>query len=61
MFFRSPLKLWLSPCNHSDTEQKWYFTNYEEEGIPAIEEVEENDHDELWEGGKEISSLGSND
>jgi hypothetical protein len=46
-FFRSPLKLWLSPCNHSDTEQKWYFTNYEEEGIPAIEEEEETDHDEL--------------
>ena len=45
MCSRSPLKLWLSPCNHSDTEQKWYFTNYEEEGIPAI--TDQAEHDEL--------------
>jgi len=42
---RSPLKLWLVVCNHSDTEQKWYFTNYDEEGIPNRPEEEE--HDEL--------------
>ena len=38
---RQPLKLWLQPCNHADTEQKWYFTNFEEEGIPQINSQEE--------------------
>jgi hypothetical protein len=47
--FSSPLKLWLSPCNRSDTEQKWYFTNYDEEGIPTIPTItdEEMEHDEF--------------
>ena len=46
------------PCNHSDTQQKWYFTNYDEDGIPPVysedhddsidnSKEEENDHDEL--------------
>jgi len=30
---RTPLKLWLKPCKMEDTEQRWYFTNYEDEGI----------------------------
>ena len=58
ILFRSPLKLWLVPCNHSDTQQKWYFTNYDEDGIPPVysedhddsidnSKEEENDHDEL--------------
>lgn len=34
---RSPLKLWLKPCNAQDTEQKWFFTQYEEEGIVETE------------------------
>ena len=55
LFFRSPLKLWLEKCDNSDTQQKWYFTNYDEEGIPAVTDQEEEeehdddmDHDELW-------------
>ena len=52
---RTPLKLWLLECNPGDTEQKWFFTNYDEEGIPHRsfsgledeEEEEEKDHDEL--------------
>ena len=50
---RSPLKLWLLPCNPGDTEQKWFFTNFDEEGIPhrsargLEEEEEEESHDEL--------------
>eukprot|EP00088_Acartia_fossae_P014334 TRINITY_DN17664_c0_g1_i2.p1 TRINITY_DN17664_c0_g1~~TRINITY_DN17664_c0_g1_i2.p1 ORF type:complete len:593 (+),score=94.71 TRINITY_DN17664_c0_g1_i2:2-1780(+) len=42
---RQPLKLWLVPCNRFDTEQKWYFTNYAEEGIPPYEEVDVDDSD----------------
>ena len=43
-FNRSPLKLWLQPCNNADTEQKFYFTNYDEDGIPPIleEDLEED-------------------
>ena len=37
---RSPLKLWLVKCNRADTEQKWYFTHYAEEGIPPHTEEE---------------------
>ena len=46
-FFRSPLKLWLLPCNNADTEQKFYFTNYDEDGIPPI--LEDDLEDELEE------------
>jgi len=41
---RQPLKLWLEPCNKGDTEQKWFFTNYDENGIPPISISE---HEEL--------------
>jgi hypothetical protein len=49
---RTPLKLWLVECNSGDTEQKWFFTNYDEEGIPhrslsSQEEGEEEPRDEL--------------
>jgi len=37
---RTPLKLWLMPCELSDTQQKWYFTKYQDE------EDEEDDEDE---------------
>jgi len=30
---RSPLKLWLKPCSNQDTEQKWYFTHYDDQGL----------------------------
>merc|ERR1719219_953958 len=30
---RTPLKLWLVTCRPGDTEQQWWFTNYNEEGI----------------------------
>jgi len=30
---RTPLKLWLKPCDPKIAEQKWFFTRYEEEGI----------------------------
>ena len=43
---RSPLKLWLQPCNNADTEQKWYFTNYDEDGIPPLLEEEEEGEEE---------------
>ena len=46
-FNRSPLKLWLLPCNNADTEQKFYFTNYDEDGIPPI--LEDDLEDELEE------------
>ena len=51
IFCRSPLKLWLLPCNNADTEQKFYFTNYNEDGIPPIleEEMEEELEEELEE------------
>jgi len=46
-----PLKLWLKPCNAMDDEQKWFFTNYEEEGIVErelrIDAESDEDHDEL--------------
>jgi len=34
---REPLLLWLLPCERADTQQKWYFTHYQEEGIPPRE------------------------
>jgi len=40
---RSPLKLWLVDCLDNDTQQKWYFTNYDNEGLPTIYK----EHDEL--------------
>ena len=30
---RSPLKLWLVECSQQDKEQKWYFTNYDDQGL----------------------------
>ena len=30
---RTPLKLWLKECNQQDKEQKWYFTNYDDQGL----------------------------
>jgi len=30
---RTPLKLWLTRCDKSETEQKWYFTRWDDEGI----------------------------
>ena len=34
LFNRYPLKLWLKPCDTADPEQKWFFTNYNQNGIP---------------------------
>ena len=42
---RTPLKLWLVPCSPTDTEQKWFFTHYDEEGIPKL--AEGSVHDEF--------------
>jgi len=48
---RSPLKIWLVACNAMDTEQKWFFTNFDEDGIPRLQEQEEEEeeikHDEF--------------
>eukprot|EP00092_Neocalanus_flemingeri_P057783 GFUD01068747.1.p1 GENE.GFUD01068747.1~~GFUD01068747.1.p1 ORF type:complete len:529 (+),score=152.63 GFUD01068747.1:378-1964(+) len=44
---RTPLKLWLKPCNMQDTEQKWYFTNFDEEGLFVEKERESTDKIEL--------------
>jgi len=61
--------LWLLPCERSDTQQKWYFTHYQEEGIPPreaswIEEnivedsQEERDHETLGDDGEEYQQEG---
>ena len=44
---RHPLKLWLVDCDKSDTEQKWYFTSYNEDGIPPAPGTSDNAHEEL--------------
>jgi len=44
---RTPLKLWLKSCNMQDTEQKWYFTNFDEEGLFGKQEVDEANRIEL--------------
>jgi polypeptide N-acetylgalactosaminyltransferase len=54
---REPLLLWLVKCNRADTEQKWYFTNYEEEGIPPYKEVEEDYDDTDEESGPSHTEL----
>ena len=41
---RHPLKLWLEPCDETDPEQKWFFTNYNQSGIPT---GESSKHEEL--------------
>jgi hypothetical protein len=51
---RTPLKLWLLPCNPTDTEQKWFFTNYSEDGIPHIEEEQEEEEDSGSESHDEL-------
>jgi len=43
---RDPLKLWLVKCKTTDTEQRWYFTHYDDEGIPKLE-ADEIKHDEF--------------
>jgi len=30
---RTPLKLWLKECNSRDTEQKWFWSNFDDEGL----------------------------
>ena len=40
---RTPLKLWLVKCSSQDTQQKWYFTKFDEEGLF----MEHRDHVEL--------------
>ena len=30
---RTPLKLWLKDCNSRDTEQKWFWSNFDDEGL----------------------------
>jgi len=39
---REPLLLWLVPCEPSDTQQKWYFTIYQEEGFPDRTSLEDH-------------------
>ena len=52
---RYPLKLWLQPCDKADTEQKWYFTNFDEDGIPPL--LEEDIYEEEDEGEPRHSEL----
>ena len=37
---RSPLKLWLKECNSRDTEQKWFWSNFDDEGLFLGEDQE---------------------
>ena len=39
---RSPLKLWLKPCNSQDTEQRWFFTEFDDQGVFISEEEDES-------------------
>ena len=40
---RSPLKLWLKECNSKDTEQKWYWSNFDDDGVFLSDEDEDDD------------------
>ena len=53
---RTPLLLWLVPCNSMDTEQKWYFTNYDEEGIPKVSDDDEYDDDDIENNDDDMES-----
>jgi len=44
---RNPLKLWLVACNKMDTEQKWFFTNYDEDGLHNSLSRDTIEHTEL--------------
>jgi len=51
---RTPLQLWLVECNKADTQQKWFFTNFEENGIPDIGESEDDEEGEEGVGRDEL-------
>merc|ERR1719483_1953766 len=40
---RSPLKLWLKPCSVQDTEQRWFFTRWEDDGIVKLKSQEKTE------------------
>jgi len=42
---RHPLKLWLKECDSKDTEQKWFWTNYDEDGVFLNQEDDSNADD----------------
>jgi len=43
---RHPLKLWLKECDSKDTEQKWFWTNYDEDGVFLNQEDDSNADDQ---------------
>ena len=56
---RTPLQLWLVECNKADTQQKWFFTNFEENGIPDIGESEDDALQEVSRLPKETPGLAA--
>ena len=42
---RTPLKLWLKPCNSQDTEQRWFFSEFDDQGV-FISDDDEDDQEE---------------
>ena len=36
---RTPLKLWLVECDQRDSLQKWYFTNFDDQGLFVSQEA----------------------
>lgn len=44
---RTPLKLWLVACNKLDTEQRWFFTHYDEDGLHKSLGADAMKHEEL--------------
>ena len=38
---RTPLKLWLEKCDQRNSEQKWYFSNYDDHGLFIADGEEE--------------------
>jgi len=49
---RTPLKLWLKPCRGEDPDQRWFFTQYEEEGLIEKEKRIERESIEAGEDGE---------
>ena len=42
---RTPLKLWLKECNSRDTEQKWHWTHFDDDGLFLSVNEEQKDGD----------------
>ena len=42
---RTPLKLWLKECNSRDTEQKWHWTHFDDDGLFLSVNEEQKDAD----------------